>query len=339
MQKLLSLLFVLSLIAGACAKNGIDPDSLSTESSKGTCYNPGISSFGSDFQAYLNQTSNSDLTGFGGSISKTGDCLVTKQPVIFLHGNGDDANGSALGSLIGGWKASRDYFISKGYKPTELYAVNFGLAGVVASGSGSNNYHSPSNISKIYRFILAVKNYTGASKVDIISHSLGVTSARRAIKGGSYCDSLSCVNLGSSLNSYVDAFVGIAGGNRGLNSCGSWPLNVWTPTCGPHGFSINNPFLKELNGGSAYAYLYWGIWKPNKLSMKTGSYTYSIKSFVDELTCAPSMPVYCYVYSAHTSQLDGENGSKTYYSFPYGHFGLKNNTASVQYNMVANHSY
>ena len=175
---------------------------------------------------------------------------------------------------------------------------------------------------------MAVKNYTGKSKVDVIAHSLGVTSVRRAVKGGTYCDYTgTCVSL-TALNSYIDTFVGIAGGNRGLNSCGVWPLNVWAPTCGPHGFAISNPFFQELQGGSA---------RPS--SMKVGSYTYSIKSFADELTCAPAMPTTCYIYSYHTSDLYGQNGSKTYYSAPYGHMGAKEYTASVQYNMVKDHTY
>lgn len=339
MKKIISLIGIISLFLIGCAKtNDLLNSSEGGLSTRGACYDPGINSFGSDFKTYLNNTNNSDLTGFGGSVSKTGDCAVTKQPVIFIHGNADDVNGASYGATYGGWKTSRDYFISKGYKPTELYAVNWGIPGAT---NASYNYHSIYNLSKVYRFILAVKNYTGASKVDIITHSLGVTLARRAIKGGSVSDYANgSLNLGSSLNSYVDTFVGIAGANRGLLSCGEWPLNVWAPTCGPHGLSVNNTFLVEANGGSAYAYLWWGIWTPNTLNMKIGSYTYSIKSWVDEVACLLSMgSTGCYVYSAHTSTLDGENGSKTYYTAPYGHFGLKSQTADVQYNMVVNHTY
>jgi hypothetical protein len=321
MKKLSIILVVLALAMFGCA--GSQEGQSVTTDTKGTCYDPGVYAFGSHFKSYLNNTGNSDLTGFGGSTSITGDCAPVNEPVIFVHGNGDDAAGQYL--PMGGWVTSRNYFLSKGYKPTELYAVNYGLPG---AANASLNYHAPANLSKINRFILAVKNYTGKSKVDVIAHSLGVTSVRRAVKGGTYCDYTgTCVSL-TALNSYIDTFVGIAGGNRGLNSCGVWPLNVWAPTCGPHGFAISNPFFQELQGGSA---------RPS--SMKVGSYTYSIKSFADELTCAPAMPTTCYIYSYHTSDLYGQNGSKTYYSAPYGHMGAKEYTASVQYNMVKDHTY
>ena len=325
MKKVLMFLLAAAMMLSACAKAPEVMDSAAADGSRGVCYDPGLTAFGSHFKSYLNSTGNSDLTGFGGSSSKTGDCAIVKQPVIFVHGNADNASGSAM--PMGGWKTSRAYFISKGYKPSELYAVNYGLAGATKA---SLNYHSPANLSKIYRFIKAVKAYTGAAKVDVIAHSLGVTSVRRVAKGGTYKDYTGAsVSLGAAneVSGMIDTFVGIAGANRGLNSCGVWPLNVYAPTCGPHGLSINNPFLKELQGSSS-----------SPTSMKVGSYTYSIYSYADELGCAPMLPTTCYVYSVHTSKLYGQTGEKVYYSYPYGHMGAKEQTASVQYNMVLNHN-
>lgn len=322
----MGLLTILALMMlGACAQS---PDAVDTGAdgvSKGVCYDPGVNAFGAHFKTYLNNSGNSDLTGFGGSTSITGDCKPVKQPVIFIHGNGDNASGSAM--PMGGWKNSRTYFLSKGYKPSELYAVNYGLAGAT---NAALNYHSPANLSKIYRFIKAVKTYTGAAKVDVIAHSLGVTSVRRVAKGGTYKDYTGAsVSLGTAneVNNMIDTFVGIAGGNRGLNTCGVWPLGSYTPTCGPHGLAINNPFLKELQGSSS-----------SPSSMKVGSYTYAIYSYADELACAPMMPTTCYIYYVHTSKLQRQTGEKVYYSYPYGHMGAKNQTAAVQLNMVLNHN-
>jgi len=330
----LAVLIMGALVFNGCAKSGEPDSTVSAGDSKGVCYDPGVNAFGSNFQSYLNSTGNSDLTGFGGSTSKTGDCAIVKQPVVFIHGNGDNASGSAM--PMGGWVTSRNYFKSKGYKPSELYAVNYGKPGAT---NAALNYHAAPNISKIYRFIVAVKNYSGQAKVDVIAHSLGVTSVRAAVKGGTYKEYTgTSVYLGVAISTYIDTFVGISGANRGLNSCGSWPLNNWTPTCGPTGLSINNPFLVAINGGSASMYLSWGTWKPNTLKMKVGSYTYSIMSYADELGCMPAMPTYCYVYARHTSYLDGQNGGKVYYSYPYGHMGNKEQTAAVQYNMVVNHN-
>jgi hypothetical protein len=322
-------LVIFSLVAVSCSKNSssVDENTVSTDT-KGICTDPGNTAFGSDFQTYLNSTGNSDLTGFGGASTKTGDCLIAKDPVIFIHGNGDNASGSAM--IMGGWGTSKNYFKSMGYKPTELYAVNYGQPGMT---NAALNYHSPSNMSKVYRFIVAVKNYTGRTKVDIISHSLGVTLVRRAVKGGTYTDYTGAsVNLGASINALVDTFVGIAGANRGLNSCGVWPLNMWTPTCGPHGLSIGNTYLANINGGYSSWTGYSGT------NWKVGSYTYTIYSYADELGCLPMMPTTCYVWSVHTSAMRGENGSKVYYSYPYGHMGLKEQTAQFQYKMVVNHT-
>ncbi|OHD12631.1 MAG: hypothetical protein A2Y41_09975 [Spirochaetes bacterium GWB1_36_13] len=333
---IITLTVAAAFILGACAKTEAPDLQSASGDSKGVCYNPGVNAFGSDFQSYLNSTGNSDLTGFGGSTSKTGDCLIVNEPVVFIHGNGDNASGSAM--PMGGWVTSRNYFLANGYKSSELYAVNYGLSGAT---NAALNYHTAANISKIYRFIVAVKNYSGKAKVDVIAHSLGVTSVRAAVKGGTYKEYTgTSVYLGASINGIVDTFVGISGANRGLNSCGSWPLNNWTPTCGPTGLSINNPFLVAINGGSAsMSYSYW-TWSyvPNTLSMKVGSYTYSIMSYADELGCLPVMPTYCYVYARHTSYLDGQNGGLTFYSYPYGHMGNKEQTAANQLKMVKNHT-
>ena len=324
MKKLLLAMLVIAAFGfTSCAKSGEPDSTVSAGDTKGVCYDPGVNAFGSNFQSYLNSTGNSDLTGFGGSTSKTGDCAIVKQPVVFIHGNGDNASGSAM--PMGGWVTSRNYFKTKGYKPSELYAVNYGKSGAM---NAALNYHAAPNISKIYRFIVAVKNYSGQAKVDVIAHSLGVTSVRAAVKGGTYKEYTgTSVYLGAAINGIIDTFVGISGANRGLNSCGVWPLGSYTPTCGPTGLAISNPFLVTLQGGSRYPSM-----------AKVGSYTYTIYSYADELACMPVMPTYCYVYYYHTSKMTSQNGEKVYYSYPYGHMGNKEQTPAVQYNMVVNHN-
>lgn len=56
-------------------------------------------------------------------------------------------------------------------------------------GFGDNDharghYHQPEYVLYIRRFINAVLQYTEAAEIDVISHSMGVNYARRAIKGG-----------------------------------------------------------------------------------------------------------------------------------------------------------
>ena len=47
-----------------------------------------------------------------------------------------------------------------------------------------NTMHTCSHLMYIRRFIDAVLLYTGAEKIDVISHSLGVPLTRKALKGG-----------------------------------------------------------------------------------------------------------------------------------------------------------
>jgi hypothetical protein len=265
-----------------------------------------------------------DLVGgsYGGKASASD--TVVNQPVIFIHGNSDKAIGTgSLGQT--GWNASIDYFLSHGYKTSELYATTWGPADATLS---AYQYHSKTYVMKIRKFIEAVKAYTGASKVDIVTHSMGVTLARKAILGGYANDSLDGGQyyIGPPLTSSVDTFVGIAGANLGLTSC--YQTGGSTPTCGAtnglypgwwNGFGVSgrSAYLDDLMSSSKYE----------------GSYRYSIWSSADEIIGYGDVVWYDY-----TSRIPGQTGEKTYSSAPYGHFGLKDLTQSVQYNMVKNHS-
>jgi len=134
-------------------------------------------------------------------------------------------------------------------------------------------------------------------RIDVIGHSMGVTLAAKQI-----------VNYG--LANDVATFVGIAGAYRGLWSCGTYPWNVVTSTCGAHGLSINSPLLASLAG------------KP--LGMKT----YSITSWIDQIVCYGGV---CTVAGEHSSTLPGETGSHT---LATGHFGLLTDTAVLQVNLI-----
>ena len=110
----------------------------------------------------------------------------------------------------------------------------------------------------IRAFIQAVLAYTGAPKINIISHSMGVAIARKAIKGGSGIDHLlGNYQLGPSLQSRIETFIGIAGVNLGLMQCiPNIVLNYCNKIDGlfPGATSFGTPstFLATLNaqGGS-----------------------------------------------------------------------------------------
>lgn len=248
---------------------------------------------------------------------------VVNQPVIFIHGNSDAALGAGIGAT--GWTNSINYFASQGYKTSEMYATTWGNANPLQSG---NQYHSKPNLQKIRAFIQAVKAYTGASKVDIITHSMGVTLTRKAILGGSGNDAANGgnYNLGAPLTSSIDTFVGIAGANQGLVSC--YQTGGTTPTC-------------AATNGLYPGYLYFGfvvgvsniLTNMNASSHYEGTYTYSIWSTVDEVIGYGNV-----VYGKYTSQIPGQNGEKIFTAFPYGHINSKDLTGYNQWRMVKFHT-
>ncbi len=304
----------------------VSSQALSTtcQSSQGQEVNVGITS---NFHDWLNnngfasyELDRFDLDGgsFGGMASSS-DCTI-KQPVIFVHGNAD----RCLGGAIGGWQKSVDYFKSRGYRSAELYCTSYGPGDAL---SASSYYHSKDFITRIRKMVEAVKAYTGADKVDIIGHSMGVTLARKAIKGGWANDLLAGGNyyIGPSLTSSVDTFVGIAGANQGLVSC--YLTGPSTPGCGATngfypGFMFwgilfgQSEFLGELNTGSAYE----------------GSYRYSLWSTVDQV-----IGYACLVWGRNTCHIPGQTGDKSFTSYPYGHIGLRDETGYYQYRMVHDH--
>jgi hypothetical protein len=89
------------------------------------------------------------------------------------------------------------------------------------------------NVPDLYRFVLAVRAYTGSGKFSIVSHSLGVTLARKMLK------------VHPELRKDLVAFVAIAGANHGTSFCppGSESLVM---SCDE--IAAGTLWLEELNG-------------------------------------------------------------------------------------------
>ena len=147
---------------------------------------------------YLNSKNLTDFNfnrsdvGCGAYGGKSNDAdKIVNRPIIFIHGNSDV--GFGRGTVDGqetwqtGFRSLANYFVSKGYKKSELYVTTWGTAN---SKNASDNYHSKNNVLRVRAFIEAVINYTGTSQVNIIGHSMGVTLGRKAIKGGNATDHL-----------------------------------------------------------------------------------------------------------------------------------------------------
>ncbi|MBX7098143.1 MAG: lipase [Myxococcaceae bacterium] len=293
-----------------------------------------------DFRSFL-ETHGYDVERFarddvkGGSFGgkRTPGEKLTHQPVIFIHGNSDSAVGPAG---LGGFRVPIEKYLAQGYQPSELYAFTWGDA---KASHAALNYHSKKNVESVRQFIEAVLEYTGASQVDVVSHSMGVTLARGAIKGGVHHDLLAGgkYDLGKPLTDKVDTFVGIAGGNEGLASAVLAPM---LPTASPtNGFYPGVPLtpLGPIVGRSRF------LEELDENPAREGQHVYSIWSPADELAGLP-------VYGKPTSRIRGQDGEKVY-SFSEvrklhqpgeskligNHLGLKSGTADVVLEMIEDH--
>lgn len=261
-----------------------------------------------------------DLDGgsFGGR--ESGDDAVRQQPVVFVHGNSDQAVGTK-GDTPVGWSATIRFFLAHGYTPAELYATTWGPAD---SSKAVEQVHSWKYLRRVRAFIEAVLAYTGAAKVDVVAHSMGVTLARKAIKGGPVEDPASGKrhDLGPALTDRVDAFVGIAGANWGLTRCYLFVRTA--PTCssgsgffpghlGFGGVQGISRFLRELNDRAHFE----------------GDRVYSIWSTRDRVVGYGGI-----VYGRYTSRIPGQDAEKVYQDQPYGHFCTRDLSAPVQLQMV-----
>lgn len=206
-----------------------------------------------------------------------------KDSVVLVHGN------TAAPSS---WDVTVSTLLSQGYSMDDLYIPDWGSKTCAAC-----NNHSGSEETPVRNAITDAIGHSCTGKIDVIAHSMGVTLAIEQI------DKL-------AVASSVDTFVGIAGALRGLLSCGVYPYNVWSSTCGYYGLSVQSPFLDSIYG------------------VPVADKVYSIKSYIDQVVCATGT---CYVYGVHTSRIWNEDAS---YTYGLGHFGLQTDTAAKQVELI-----
>jgi triacylglycerol lipase len=180
----------------------------------------------------------------------------------------------------------------RGYAASQIFRPSWGSKTCAAC-----NDHSGSEETPVENAIIDAIALSCTGKVDVIGHSMGATLSARVI------DRIAA-------RGYVESFVGIAGAFRGLWSCGSYPFNVVTSTCGYWGLSVGSPLLTGLSG------------------KRFGTRMHSIKSWSDQVVCATGV---CTVGGVHSSQIAGETGTRT---FVTGHFGLLTGTASTQADLI-----
>lgn len=196
--------------------------------------------FGPGFPKLIDHEWGFALGGFGGVAP---NAERKHFPVIFVHGNNVDH---------ADWYVVRDDFKAAGWSDQELWALSY-------NGLGSNNgagvtrtqperdaehlemqwdgvvrvTNNTANLDDLYDFILAVRAYTGSDKFSIVTHSLGVTLARKVLKDH------------PALRKDLVAFVGIAGGNHGTAFC---PPGSEGNVVSCDEIAANTPWLAALNG-------------------------------------------------------------------------------------------
>ncbi|WP_329548950.1 lipase family protein [Streptomyces sp. NBC_01356] len=146
------------------------------------------------------------------SLSAVPAHAATHNPVIFVHG---------LSSSASSWDDWIADFKADGYTSSELYAWSYSWSQLNATTA-----------QQLSTKIQSVLSATGASKVDLVAHSMGPLSSRYYLK-----------NLSGT--SYVDDFVSVAGVNHGTTTA-SWCTWLYTSCAEMY---TGSSFLTSLNSG------------------------------------------------------------------------------------------
>lgn len=216
------------------------PGSASAEPERSRPQKAAKVAFPADFPKLVDHEWGFPLGGFGG-VSK--GAPIKRAPVIFVHGNSVDA---------ADWYPVRDAFRAAGWSDQELWALSY-------NGLGSNNgtalttlnperdaehqemgwdgqarvTNNEVNVPDLYDMIVAVRSYTGSEQFSLVTHSLGVTLARRTLK------------VHPELREDLVAFVGIAGANHGTSFC---PPGSEGNVVSCDEIARGTPWLAALNG-------------------------------------------------------------------------------------------
>ncbi|CEF70848.1 Lipase EstA/Esterase EstB family-containing protein [Strongyloides ratti] len=227
--------------------------------------------------------SNNEINSFGGKISVFDK--INHRPIIFIHGNSDGAlsDGSTWGT---GWNSHISFFKNSGYKLSELYGITWGNRD---SQDPMNITVSCDEVERIRRFIFAVLEYTEYDSVNIIAHSMGVTMARKAIKGGVINGIRRSCNIDDSLLNHVHTFIAISGANYGFSFCSGDSAYAF-PACNKYnGFwpgnnCDNNKLCEKKDNNMCIQRQYSKILQDlNENEKKEAKYVFTIFTPNDEL--------------------------------------------------------
>jgi pimeloyl-ACP methyl ester carboxylesterase len=196
--------------------------------------------FAADFPHLTDTEWEFPVGGFGGIRRGT---PLKHVPVILVHGNTVDH---------ADWYPVRDAFKKAGWTDQEVWALAYNGLGANAGsyesqpnperseehtemgGDGvSRQTNNDTNVPDLYAFIQAVRAYTGSERFSIVSHSLGVTLARKTLK------------VHPELRADLVTFVGISGANHGTSLCAPGTEGV-VMSCDE--IAADTAWLDALNG-------------------------------------------------------------------------------------------
>uniref|UniRef100_A0AC35TQL9 Lipase n=1 Tax=Rhabditophanes sp. KR3021 TaxID=114890 RepID=A0AC35TQL9_9BILA len=286
---------------------------------------------------------------YGGRLSKTQQ--VNKIPIVMIHGNSD--GGLTLpGNYSTGFTSTISYFQSKGYTSAELYVTTWGDRN---SSMIPTRTHSCQYVTFVRQFMEAVIKYTGKQKINVISHSMGVTLARKAIAGTMEMDhdnysaeaSKGCM-VGKKFNEHVNVFIGAGGANYGICFCTGDKARL-QPTCNQlNGFFPGDKcqsvlYSHTIHNEADLCYLDRSklicLEEPKYSTMlsqlnnnheKPGRFVYSFWTPVDEVLGNGNM-----VYGRITSHIPNSDGIRIFNEMQ--HEDLKDKTIYEQYAIMSNH--
>ncbi len=214
------------LVAVILAISALQVAALSThKTGHGTPSGPAPKAFATDFVPPKDSEWNFDIGGFGGE--SKGKALAYN-PVIFVHGNGEDGTFFQAAEAPPLILNLRQRMKTAGYTDQEVWAISYNGA---RCGSQACFTANDVQVSDMFAFIQAVRNYTGSAKVDIVSHSLGVTVVRRTMF------------MHPALLDQIEDFVGAAGGNHGTTACRGFETSYY----GCDELGPGTPWINQLN--------------------------------------------------------------------------------------------
>ena len=200
--------------------------------------------FPDHFLVIINFYLGKPVIGFGSDIGR-----VEHVPVIFLHGNNDTPFTTSC-NPFGRIQAFAQFFLDNGYSPRELWGL--GYQGDQCDLQQDNTFRSgishttAAAVPLLRQFVQAVLDFTGAKRIDIVAHSLGVTVAREWM-------------LQDNAFRKVRALVAIDGPNHGIIDCSPSLANFYqlvngggfkpsSAVCDEYG-SDHTQLLTVLNAG------------------------------------------------------------------------------------------